>query len=150
MFDSSTRSASVPGSPLAPGRSSAIVTLVSPLRGIHRTCTFLKKTMPVGPQYSSELGNTSGSINGLQVCPAPNCPNSPYACLKRNVVCPSSTPTPNSSNSKVVFSSPRLVCVELLAPKRVCRTPANVLWSWPYSPSNEGSLVTRMVSNQFG
>ena len=30
--------------------------------------------MPVGPQYSSEFGNTSGSMNGLQVWPAPNWP----------------------------------------------------------------------------
>ncbi len=33
--------------------------------------------MPVGPQYSSEFGNTSGSMKGLQVWPAPTLPNWP-------------------------------------------------------------------------
>ena len=33
--------------------------------------------MPVGPQYSTVLGNTSMSMNGLQVWPAPNLPSSP-------------------------------------------------------------------------
>ena len=67
----------MPWSALAPGRSRAIVILLSPLSGIQRTWTFLKKTIPVGPQYSTEFGNTSMSMNGLQVWPAPNCPNSP-------------------------------------------------------------------------
>ena len=50
---------------------------VSPLIGIQRTWTFRNSGMPVGPQYSSELGNTSMSMNGLQYWPAPQCPNSP-------------------------------------------------------------------------
>ena len=37
-----------------------------------------------------------------------------------------------------------------LHPKRDWRTPANVLWSSPNSPSNDGSLVTRRVSNHAG
>src|SRR5262245_39739745 len=106
--------------------------------------------MPVGPQYSSELGNTSGSMNGLHVCPAPNAPTSPYACRRRNVVCPSSTPVTNSSNSNVVFRSPSTVGVEDRTPRRLCRTPANVLLSQQNSSPNDGSLVTRIVSNQFG
>ena len=47
---------------------------VSPWIGIQRNCTLRKNTMPFGPQYSSEFGNTSMSMNGLQVWPAPNCP----------------------------------------------------------------------------
>src|SRR4051794_5034608 len=104
--------------------------------------------MPCGPQYSRELGNTLISINGLSVCPAPNCPTSPYACRKRNVVCPASTPTPNISNSNLVFNSPRLVGVDDFTPKRLCRTPANVLLYLPNSPGNDGNLVGRIVSNQ--
>ncbi len=65
--------------------------------------------MPFGPQYSIELGKTSGSMNGLQVCPAPICPSSPQAWRRRKVVCPASAPTPNSSNSKIVLSSPSFV-----------------------------------------
>jgi len=38
----------------------------------------------------------------------------------------------------------------LLTPSRLCRTPANVLLLSPNSPANEGSLVTRIVSDQFG
>src|ERR1700716_2726209 len=38
------------------------------------TCKVEKKALPVGPQYSREFGNTSISMNGLQVWPAPNCP----------------------------------------------------------------------------
>src|SRR4029453_12507169 len=106
--------------------------------------------MPVGPQYSSELGNTSGSINGLHVCPAPNFPNSPYACRSRNVVCPSSTPTPNNSNSNKVFSAPIGVGESVLTPKRVWRTPAKVLLFLPNSPVKEGNLVILRVSNQSG
>ena len=40
---------------------------------------------------------------------------------------------PNSSNSKMVFSSPSAVGVEDLTPRRLCRTPANVLLSSPNS-----------------
>ena len=43
------------------------------LTGVQRTWTLRKNTMPVGPQYSRVFGNTSGSMNGLQVWPAPNC-----------------------------------------------------------------------------
>ena len=50
---------------------------VSPWIGIQRSCTLRKNTMPFGPQYSSEFGNTSMSMNGLQVWPAPNWPSSP-------------------------------------------------------------------------
>ena len=66
-----------PWSAVAPGRSRAKVSRVSPWIGIQRTWTLRKKTIPFGPQYSSELGNTSMSMNGLQVWPAPNCPSSP-------------------------------------------------------------------------
>jgi len=111
-------------SPLAPGRSSAIVIRVSPLIGIQRTWTFRKSGMPVGPQYSSELGNTSMSMNGLQVWPAPTCPNSPQAWRKRNVVWPASTPVPNSSNSKIVLISPTSVGMKPFTPRRLWRTPA--------------------------
>ena len=44
--------------------------------------------MPFGPQYSIEFGKTSGSMNGLHVWPAPNCPSSPYAWRSRKVVWP--------------------------------------------------------------
>ncbi len=68
------RSSNSPWSAEAPGRSSAIVRRVSPWIGIQRTCTLRKNAMPVGPQYSTEFGNTSMSMNGLQVWPAPNLP----------------------------------------------------------------------------
>ena len=42
------------------------------------------------------------------------------------------------------------VGVEDLTPRRLWRTPANVLLSSPNSFSNDGSLVTRRVSNQSG
>ena len=57
---------------------------------------------------------------------------------------------PNSSNSKIVLSSPSAVGVEDLKPRRLCRTPANVLLSSPNSFANFGSLVKRKVSNQSG
>ena len=41
--------------------------------GVQRSWTLRKNTIPFGPQYSIEFGNTSGSMNGLQVWPAPNC-----------------------------------------------------------------------------
>ena len=47
--------------------------------GVQRSCTLRKNTMPFGPQYSIEFGKTSGSMNGLQVWPAPICPSSPQA-----------------------------------------------------------------------
>ena len=40
--------------------------------------------------------------------------------------------------------------VEAPHAQAVCRTPANVLPSSPNSPSNDGSRLTRIVSNQFG
>ena len=49
---------------------------VSPWIGIQRTWTLRKNAMPAGPQYSTEFGNTSMSMNGLQYCPAPNFPSS--------------------------------------------------------------------------
>ncbi len=57
---------------------------------------------------------------------------------------------PNISNSNVVFSSPAAVGRPVLTPKRVCRTPANVLPSLPNSSSNDGNFTTRRVSNQSG
>ena len=76
------------------------------MSGIQRAWTFRKNTMPFGPQYSIELGKTSGSMNGLHVWPAPKWPSSPYACRSRNVVWPASTPVPKSSYSNTVLSSP--------------------------------------------
>ncbi len=57
---------------------------------------------------------------------------------------------PNNSNSNCVFSSPSAVGDEVFTPKRVCRTPANQLPSWPNSSLYDGSFVTRIVSNQSG
>ena len=48
--------------------------VASVCHGVQRSCTLRKNTMPFGPQYSTEFGNTSGSMNGLQVWPAPNLP----------------------------------------------------------------------------
>ena len=42
------------------------------------------------------------------------------------------------------------VGVNPLTPSRLWRTPANVLPSSPNSPSNDGSRLTRIVSNQLG
>ena len=126
------------------------MSVLSPLTGVQRTCTLRKNTIPVGPQYSSEFGKTSGSMNGLSVWPAPNAPSSPQAWRRRIVVWPASTPVPNMSNSNLVFSSPRSVGDDVLTPKRVWRTPAKVLLSLPNCSLDEGSLVTRIVSNQFG
>src|SRR4029079_8924655 len=127
-----------------------MTTECSSLIGVHRTWTLRYHAMPVGPQYSSEFGKMSGSVNGLQYWPAPNCPSSPHAWRRRNVVCPSSTPVPNSSNSKIVFKSPCEVGGEDLKPRRLWRTPANVLLSSPNSSSTFGSLVNRRVSYQLG
>src|SRR4029453_3621583 len=123
---------------------------VPSLIGVHRSWTLRYHGMPVGPQYSSELGYTSGAGKGLQYWPAPKVPSSPQACRSRNVVCPESTPVPNSSNSKIVFSSPRSVGVDVLNPSRLCRTPAKVLSSQQNSSLKDGSFVTRKVSNQSG
>ena len=43
-----------------------------------------------------------------------------------------------------------LVGVDVLTPSRLCRTPEKVLLSLPNSSSNDGSFVTRNVSNQSG
>ena len=59
------------------GMRTAIPTKMGQVNGIQRTCKLRKKTIPFGPQYSSEFGNTSMSMNGLHVWPAPNWPNSP-------------------------------------------------------------------------
>src|SRR4029078_9213750 len=120
------------------------------LIGVQRSWTLRYQARPVGPQYSSEFGNTSGSVNGLQYLPAPKAPTQHQAWRSRNVVWPESTPVPNNSNSKIVFRSPRSVGVVDFTPKRLCRTPANVLWFSPNCFSNDGSLVTRSVSDQFG
>src|SRR6476646_7022895 len=122
----------MPASPLAPGRSNATMNeLLSLLIGVQRNWTLRNHASPVGPQYSSEFGNASGSVNGLQYWPAPNAPSSPQAWRRRKVVCPESTPVPNSSNSNMVFKSPIVVGVDDLTPRRLCRTPANVLSSSP-------------------
>ena len=119
------RPAYTPWSAEAPGLSSAIANRESPSdHGVQRSCTFRKNTMPFGPQYSMEFGNTSGSMKGLQVWPAPICPSSPQAWRRRNVVCPASTPVPNSSNSKMVLTSPTSVGMKPLTPRRLWRTPA--------------------------
>ena len=69
-----------PWSPLAPGRSMPIMNVCSLVwTGVQRNWTLRKNTMPVGPQYSSEFGNTSMSMNGLIVWPAPHAPSSPQA-----------------------------------------------------------------------
>jgi hypothetical protein len=57
---------------------------------------------------------------------------------------------PNISNSNWVFSSPSVVGDDVRTPKRDWRTLANVRLSSPNCLSNDGSLVTRMVSNQSG
>src|SRR3954465_7514510 len=124
--------------------------LCAVLTGVQRTWTLRYQARPVGPQYSSELGKASGSVNGLQYCPAPNAPSSPHAWRRRKVVCPESTPVPNSSNSKIVFRSPRSVAVDDLKPRRLWRTPAKVLLSWPNSSLRDGSFVRRSVSYQSG
>src|SRR6185295_3839902 len=124
--------------------------LCSFVTGVQRNWTLRYHARPVGPQYSSELGNASGSVNGLQYWPAPKAPSSPHAWRRRNVVCPSSTPVPNSSNSKMVFRSPAVVGVVDLKPRRLCRTPANVLLSAPNSLATLGNLVMRSVSYQLG
>ncbi len=145
------RPAYSPWSADAPGRSSATAKRESPFcHGVQRTCTFRKKTIPFGPQYSTEFGNTSGSMNGLQVWPAPNAPSSPQAWRRRNVVCPASTPVPKSSNSKIVLTSPTSVGMKPFTPSRLWRTPKKVWPSSPYWFSKAGSLVGRSTSNQFG
>ena len=95
-----------------------------PDQGVQRSCTLRKNTMPFGPQYSTEFGKTSMSMNGLQVWPAPTWPSSPQAWRRRNVVWPASTPVPNSSNSKMVLISPTSVGMKPLTPRRLWRTPA--------------------------
>src|SRR5215470_13250931 len=149
-FCSSMRSANLPASPLAPGRSSATKISSSPFIGIQRNCTFRNQTIPFGPQYSSSFGKMSGSMKVLQYCPAPKSPSSPQACRNRNVVWPASSPTPNNSNSKTVFNSPYLVGVYVLTPNRVCRTLSQKCLSSPNSPANDGNLVGRTTSNQSG
>src|SRR4030095_6838039 len=106
--------------------------------------------MPVGPQYSTELGNTSISINGLQYCPAPKCPNWPYAWRKRMVVWPASTPVPNISNSNCVKSFPTGVGKVDFTPSLDCLTLAKKLPSGANSSSNDGSFVGLTTSYQSG
>ena len=119
------RPAYAPWSAEAPGRSSATMKFESPsCHGVQRAWTLRKNTIPVGPQYSIEFGNTSGSMNGLQVWPAPNAPSSPQAWRSRKVVCPASTPVPKSSNSKMVLTSPTSVGMKPFTPSRLWRTPA--------------------------
>src|SRR4030095_7390380 len=91
------RPAEAPWSARAPGRSRAMAKRESPFdHGVQRSWTLRKNTMPVGPQYSTEFGKTSGSMNGPHFCPAPTSPTSPQACHSRHGGCPSSTPTPNT------------------------------------------------------
>jgi hypothetical protein len=120
------RPAYSPWSAEAPGRSSATTKRepFSLLHGVQRTWTLRKKTIPFGPQYSIEFGNTSMSMNGLQYWPAPNWPSSPQAWRRRNVVWPASTPVPKSSNSKMVLTSPTSVGMKPFTPSRLWRTPA--------------------------
>src|SRR5580765_971820 len=106
--------------------------------------------MPFGPQYSTVLGNTSMSMNGLQYCPAPHLPSSPYAWRSRIVVWPASTPTPYISNSNCVLSSPLSVGNQDFTPKRVWRALKNVLPDLPNSSLNDSSLVGRCASNHSG
>src|SRR5204863_4867953 len=121
-----------------------------PLSGIQRNCTLRNQGMPFGPQYSFVFGNTSGSTNTLQFWPAPKCPNSPYACRRRNVVWPASAPVPNNSNSNFVISSPYLVGVDDLTPKRDCLTLKYAFPLGANSSLKAGSFTGRTVSNQSG
>ena len=135
MFCSSMRSEYFPLSPLAPGRSRAIMRRCSPSKGVQRSWTLRKKTIPLGPQYSFVFGKTSPSMKTLFVWPARNCPSEPQACRRRIVVWPASTPTPKRSNSNSVLTSPRLVGSHPRTPKRVWRTLNQVL---PLSPNSFG------------
>ena len=57
----------------------ATVTRESPWIGIHASWTLRKNTMPFGPQYSIEFGNTSMSMKGDHVWPARSVFQSPTA-----------------------------------------------------------------------
>ena len=78
----------------------------SPWIGIQRTWTLRKNTMPVGPQYSIEFGNTSMSMNGLQVLPRAELTQLAVSMAQPERRLPLVHADPNSSNSKVVLSSP--------------------------------------------
>ena len=142
----------MPWSPLAPGRSRASVRLLSPLIGIQRSCTLRKKTIPVGPQYSSEFGNTSGSMNGLQVLAG--------AERAELAVCVAET------ERGLAFVDAGAEQLELEGGLRVRRASVgvedlNAEAALPHAgegavvlrrtrSATDGSLVTRMVSYQFG
>ena len=76
-------------------------------------------------QYWSPFGDPDVYPNTLEywgptgIPWSPNAPSSPHAWRRRKVVCPESTPVPNSSNSKMVFSSPIAVGVDDLTPRRL-------------------------------
>ena len=106
--------------------------------------------MPVGPQYSSEFGKTSGSMNGLQVWPAPNAPE-----LAVGVAQPERGLAFVDAGAEQLELEGGLQVAERVgvddshaetalahAGERAVVCPN---WS-----SNDGSLVTRIVSNQFG
>ena len=148
---SSMRSAYTPWSPLAPGRASASIRLLC------RSGTACSEAARCGTTAAGRppvFERVREHVRVGERAPGPgrrrSAPSSPHAWRRRKVVCPSSTPVPNSSNSKMVFSSPRLGRASALTPRRLWRTPANVLLSSPNSFVDDGSLVRRSVSYQFG
>ncbi len=106
--------------------------------------------MPLGPQYSSAIGETLPSMKTVLVCPARNGPSSPQACRRWKFVSPGSGLTPKRSNSNCVLISPSPVGSHALTPKREGRTPAQKLPFSPNSFGNAGSFVGRSTSNQSG
>ncbi len=104
------------------------------MMGIQRTCTLRKKTMALGPQYSSELGNTLMSMKGLQYWPAPNWPSSGVGVAQAE-----------GGLARVDAGAEELELEDghelrrarwgrsVLTPSRLWRTPAKTLPSVPYS-----------------
>src|SRR5579863_6781892 len=102
------------------------------------------------------LGNTSSSMNRLEVWPTRNGPHEPQACCRWNMVSPALAPIPYRSNSNWVLTSPSVVGRKPLTPNLDCRTlkvvnpfvpqPASV----PTGGQFTGILEGRKAADQVG
>ena len=114
---------------------------VSSLIGVHRSWTLRYHAMPVGPQYSSEFGNdvrvgerapVLAGAERARARPTRGAGGTWSAPRRRRC---RTARTRRWSSSRRARSASRT-----LTPRRLCRTPANVLLSSPNWSSNVGQL----------